>query len=292
MTTQAQALRPAETDAWWRAPSLDVWIGGALLALVFATASVGPAVWSGEPLAQDLAAVFQPPSTHATADGTVHPLGTDQLGRDLLARILLGARLSLGIVLVAAAVAALLGITLGIVAGYCGGWLDSLIMRLVDVQSAIPFVLLVVLIVSVLGAGLWNLTIVMGVTGWAVYARVARAQALGVRELEYVEAARAMGGSSVSIMARHILPNIGTSLVVLLTLDLPRLVILESAVGFLGLGAQPPTPTLGSLIGEGRDYMLMSWWLVVWPGTVIAMLVVGFSLVGDYLVWRLNTRLE
>ncbi len=203
-----------------RRPAPDLWIGGGLLIVGLGVALLGPTLWPADPLAQDIARVFRPPLIDSAPGGAFHPLGTDQLGRDLLARIALGARFSLSIVLVAAAIAALLGITLGVVAGYLGGWADSVIMRLVDVQSAIPFVLLVLLLVSVLGPSLQNLMVVMGVTGWAIYARVARAQVLSVKALDYVEAARAMGGARRAIIWRHVLPNILTPLVVLLTLDL------------------------------------------------------------------------
>ena len=192
---------------------------------------------------------------------TLHPLGTDQLGRDLLARIFSGARISLGIVLFAGAISALLGTVLGLIAGYFRGWVDAVIMRLVDIQLAIPFILLILLVVAVVGPSIVNLILVLGVTGWAIFARVARARALEIRELEYIAAAKALGLPTWRILLKHMLPNILVPQIVLLTLDLPRLVVLEASIGFLGLGVQPPTPTLGNLIGEGRSFILFAEWL-------------------------------
>ena len=222
--------------------------------------------------------------------GTFYPLGTDATGRDMLSRIIAGTRLSLAVVLAAGLVGSCLGTGLGLVAGYLGGFADSVIMRLVDIQLAIPFILLILLLMAVIGPGILNLVIVLGVTGWAVYARTARALTLESRELEYVEAARAIGGRTRRILSHHILPNILPSQIVLLTLDLPRLVVLEASVGFLGLGVQPPTPTLGNLIGDGRSFLLVASWMVVYPGLVISALVVGFNLLGDGLVRRMDRR--
>ena len=249
---------------------------------------LGPALWTKDPIAGSLLATFRPPGS--VAAGSWHPLGTDQIGRDLLARILSGLRVSLAIVLAAGAIGAVLGTLAGLVSGYAGGWVDSVLMRLVDVQLAVPFILLILLIMAVLGPSTANLVVVLGVTSWPIYARTARARVLEVREMEYIEAARATGAGLPRILARHILPNIMAPQIVLLTLDLPRLVVLEASVGFLGLGVQPPTPTLGNLIGEGRSFLLNAQWLVVYPGLAIAALVVGFNLLGDWLVRRSDVR--
>ncbi len=266
---------------------LDLIVGAGLL-LAVAALALGDTVWHADPLTGSLLATMKPPGS--TVGGVVYPLGSDGIGRDMLARLIDGTRLSLAIVLAAGAVGACLGTTLGLCAGYFGGVVDSVIMRLVDVQLAIPFILLILLVMAVIGPGIVNLVVVLGVTGWAVYARTARARTLEVRELEYVEAARAIGGGTRRILSRHVLPNILPSQIVLLTLDLPRLVVLEASVGFLGLGVQPPTPTLGNLIGDGRAFLLVASWMVVYPGIVISALVVGFNLVGDGLVRRLDRR--
>ncbi|MCC7464385.1 MAG: ABC transporter permease [Gammaproteobacteria bacterium] len=268
----------------------DLLIGAGLLALVVFAAIIGPWAWPRDPIEGDLLATMLPPLD--AAGGKLFPLGSDQLGRDLLARILAGTRLSLGVVLVAAAISVVLGTFLGMVAGYFGGWTDTVIMRLVDVQLAIPFILLILLVVAVIGPGIGNLVVVLGVTGWAIFARVARARVLELRELEYIEATRALALPHGRVLLRHILPGVLAPQLVLLTLDLPRLVILEASVGFLGLGIQPPTPTLGNLIGDGRSYMLLADWLVIWPGVVIAALVIGFNLLGDGLVRATRVRLD
>ena len=216
-------------------------------------ALLGPLCWTADPINGSLLATFQPPG--ATVAGAWYPLGTDQIGRDLLARIIEGTRISLGIVLVAGLVGSVIGTAFGIAAGYFGGAVDTVVMRLVDIQLAVPFILLILLVMAVIGPGIGNLVVVLGVTGWAIYARTVRARTLEIRELEYIEAARAVGVPVHRILARHVLPNILAPQIVLLTLDLPRLVVLEASVGFLGLGVQPPTPTLGNLIGDGRSLL-------------------------------------
>jgi peptide/nickel transport system permease protein len=268
--------------------SLDGWVGAGLLVVVLAFAILGPAVWAADPISGTLVGTFRPPG--ASLGGQWHPLGTDQLGRDLLARIMAGARLSLGIVVLAGMISAMIGTAAGMVAGYAGGLADAVIMRLADIQLSIPFILLVLLIIAVLGPSVVNLIIVLGVTGWAIFARVARARTLEVRELEYIEAARALGLPRSRILLGHVLPNIATPQIVLMTLDLPRLVVLEASIGFLGLGVQPPVPTLGNLIGDGRSYMLVADWLVIYPGLVIAALVVGFNFLGDWLARQTQAR--
>src|SRR5471030_612220 len=265
-------------------------LGGLLLAVIIVAALVSPWLPLPDPLANNLADTFLPPGAH-TASGT-HWLGTDQLGRDMLSRILAGSRLSLFIVLMAASIAAVIGSLLGMLAGYVGAWLDATIMRLTDIQLAVPFILLILLVMALFGASLNNIIVIMGITSWAIYARVARAKTLEIRELEYIEAVRAMGFSAPRILLRHVFPNLLTPLIVLLTLDIPRLIVLEASIGFLGMGIQPPTPTLGNLIGEGRSYMLLAQWLVLYPGLVIAALVVSCNLLGDSLLRKTHTRLD
>lgn len=263
----------------------DGLLGGLLLLLVIVPALLAPWLPLPDPLTNDLAAAFSSPGGH-------HLLGTDQLGRDLLSRILSGTRLSLMVVLLAALIAAVTGSALGMIAGYTGGWLDALIMRLMDIQLAVPFILLILLVMALFGASLTNIIVIMGVTSWAIYARVARAKTLEIRELEFIESVKAMGFSTPRILLRHVLPSLMTPLIVLLTLDIPRLIVLEASIGFLGMGIQPPTPTLGNLIGEGRSYMLLAQWLVLYPGLVIAALVIGCNLLGDSLLRKTDTRLD
>jgi peptide/nickel transport system permease protein len=276
------------TRIWIVRQNADAILAVTFLATVGAICVLVPLLWPVNPIRGLLTATFRPPLT--TVGEQLHPLGTDQLGRDLLARLALGTRISLGIVIVAAAISVFLGTALGMIAGYFGGWFEIVIMRAVDVQLAIPFILLILLIVAVVGPSMGNLIVVLGVTGWAIFARVARAKTLEIRELEYIDASRAIGLSNFAIIFRHVLPNIIGPQTVLLTLDLPRLIILEASVGFLGLGVQPPTPTLGNLIGEGRAFILLANWLVLYPGLVIGALVIGCNLLGDWLVRRADNR--
>jgi peptide/nickel transport system permease protein len=273
---------------WSVRHNADAILAISLLVAVAGLCILVPLLWPLDPIRGQLTATFRPPMSVVASQ--LHPLGTDQLGRDLLARLGLGTAISLGIVVLAACISVVLGTVLGMIAGYFGGWLDIVIMRAVDVQLAIPFILLILLIVAVVGPSMANLVVVLGVTGWAIFARVARARTLEVRELEYIDAARAVGLSHFAIIFRHVLPNIAGPQTVLLTLDLPRLIILEASVGFLGLGVQPPTPTLGNLIGEGRAFILLANWLVLYPGLVIGALVIGCNLLGDWLVRRADRR--
>jgi peptide/nickel transport system permease protein len=270
---------------WGRA---DLVFGTLLLALAILAALFGTLAWTQNPLTGSLFATFRPPGS--VAAGSWHPLGTDQIGRDLLARLIQGMRISLLIVLVSGAIGAVLGTLGGLISGYVGGWLDAVLMRLVDIQLAVPFILLILLIMAVLGPSALNLIVVLGVTSWPIYARTARASVLQVREMEYVESARAVGARLPRILLRHVLPNILPAQLVLLTLDLPRLVVMEASVGFLGLGVQPPTPTLGNLIGDGQSFLLTAQWLVIYPGLAISVLVVGFNLLGDGLVRAIDRR--
>ncbi len=276
------------TRFWNVRNNADALFATFLLVAVLMLCVFVPLLWPVDPVRGTLTATFKPPLS--VIGGQFHPLGTDQLGRDLLARLGLGTAISLSIVVAASVISVVLGTTLGMIAGYYRGWFDIIIMRAVDVQLAIPFILLILLIVAVIGPSMGNLVVVLGVTGWAVFARVARAKTLEIRELEYIDASRSIGLSDMVIIFRHVLPNIVGPQTVLMTLDLPRLVILEASVGFLGLGVQPPTPTLGNLIGEGRSYILLANWLVLYPGLVIGALVVGCNLIGDWLVRRADSR--
>jgi peptide/nickel transport system permease protein len=252
-----------------------------LVAVLLVAAIVVPLVGSG-PDVQQLALALAPPGTAG------HACGTDALGRDLCARTFVGLRVSLLVSLAAAALSLLQGVTLGLMSGYYGGRTDALIMRLVDVQLAVPFVLLTLLVVAVLGPGIRNLVLVMGVTGWVTYARVARAETLAIREREYVSAARALGASDARIIASHILPNAWATLVVVLTIDLARFVLLEGTMSFLGFGVQPPTPSLGALLNEGLNSIALAWWPLMLPGLALALTILGINLCGDWLADRMN----
>jgi peptide/nickel transport system permease protein len=221
-----------------------------------------------------------------------HPLGTDHLGRDILSRILYGGRISLGVGLVAVTLAALIGVSFGLVAGFFGGRADALIMRIVDVFLAIPYILLAMGVVFALGPSLLNVILVMGATRWVQFARIVRADVLSLREREFVAGARARGNRSLRLLLRHVLPNALTPIIVVATLELAFMIIYESALSFLGLGVQPPTPTWGWMLADGRNYVATAWWLSTFPGLAIMLTVLAVNLLGDWLRDTLDPRLK
>lgn len=244
-----------------------------------------------DPNAQDIALKNRPPSWIAGGSAD-HLLGTDQLGRDLLSRLVFGSRVTLEIGLSAVAVALLVGATAGLVAGYFGSWIDNALMRLADIQFAFPSILLAIAVIGVLGIGLGNLVIVLALTGWVQYARVMRAQVLSLREQEYVEAARTLGARAGRIMVRHILPNTLSALVVLATLQFAQVIITEAALSFLGLGVPLNTPSWGGMLNDGQSYMGSAWWVATFPGLAISLTVLAVNLMGDWLGDLLNPRLR
>ena len=220
------------------------------------------------------------------------PLGTDEFGRDILSRIIYGSRVSLQVGITTTAVAAFLGITLGALAGYYGGWLDYVIQALVDISWAFPTVLMAIFLVAVLGHGLTNLMIAVGVVYWGAFARVVRGQVLSMREWEFVLAARAAGANDIHILLQHILPNIISPVIVMGTLLMGDAILIESTLSFLGLGAQPPTPSWGSILSSGRAYLSIAPWVTTFPGIAIMLTVLGFNLLGDGLRDALDPRLK
>ncbi len=220
------------------------------------------------------------------------PLGTDEFGRDILSRVIYGSRVSLQVGITTTAVAAFLGITLGALAGYYGGWLDYVIQALVDISWAFPTVLMAIFLVAVLGHGLTNLMIAVGVVYWGAFARVVRGQVLSMREWEFVLAARAAGANDIHILLQHILPNIISPVIVMGTLLMGDAILIESTLSFLGLGAQPPTPSWGSILSSGRAYLSIAPWVTTFPGIAIMLTVLGFNLLGDGLRDALDPRLK
>jgi peptide/nickel transport system permease protein len=221
-----------------------------------------------------------------------HPLGTDHLGRDILSRILYGGRISLGVGLTAVTLSTLIGVTLGLLAGFFGGRADAFIMRVVDVFLAIPYILLAMGVVFALGPSLLNVILVMGVTRWVQFARIVRADVLSIREREFVAGARARGNRPLRLLLRHVLPNALTPIIVVATLELAFMIIYESALSFLGLGVQPPTPTWGWMLADGRNYIATAWWLATFPGLAIMLTVLAVNLLGDWLRDTLDPRLK
>jgi peptide/nickel transport system permease protein len=217
------------------------------------------------------------------ADGRAHPLGTDHLGRDVLSRVIYGTRVSLTVGFTAVAIGGLVGGALGLVVGFYGGWVDEVIMTVADAQLAFPFILLAIGIIAVLGPSFRNLIIVVGLSGWVTYTRVLRSQVLSLRRREFVDAIIALGGSVPRIIVRHILPNVASTFMVIATLELARAIVLEATLSFLGLGIQPPTPSWGGMIQEGRDYLDSAWWISVSPGVVLMLTSLVVSRTGDWL---------
>ncbi len=248
--------------------------GLAIVGTIAIAAAIGPVVAPYDPTAQDLANRLQGPSL-------AHPFGTDQLGRDVFSRLLYGARLSLGIALAVTAIRLVLGTVIGLVAGYLGGWIDELLMRLVDVQLAFPGLVLALVIAGILGPSLRNVMIALAVVGWASYARIVRASVLSTKEREFVRAARLMGVSRVRIAIRHLLPNVASPVVVLATLNLGTVILGTAGLSFIGLGAQPPTPEWGTMLSAGRHHLRDAWWIANVPGVAIMLTVLGFNLLGD-----------
>jgi len=250
-----------------------------LLALV---AVAAPWLSPHDPVRQSLRGRLAAPTLEG-ADGRAHPLGTDHLGRDVLSRTLYGARVSLLVGFAAVAVGSVVGGALGILAGYRGGWTDSVVMTVADAQLAFPFVLLAIGIIGVLGPSFPTLVAVIGLSGWVDYARVLRSQVLVLRSREFVDAILALGGAVPRIVARHILPNVLSTLVVIATLQLARAIVLEATLSFLGLGIQPPTPSWGGMIQEGREYLDSAWWISIFPGCLLLLTSLVVSRSGDWL---------
>ncbi|HXF83355.1 MAG TPA: ABC transporter permease [bacterium] len=278
MAQAAAAPRPivaAPSTRWARARrSRTLGFGVALLALIVAAAAAAPLLTPYDPSAIDLEHTFAGPSR-------AHPLGTDNFGRDLFARLLYGARLDLMIGVFATAVTLVVGSAVGLAAGYYGGRLDRLVMRIVDIVVAFPFFVLVIGLVAMLGAGLRNMFIAVWLVGWVSYARIVRGETLAVRTREYVAAARVIGASDREILLRHVLPNVITPAIIFSMSDVVLNILLGSSLSFLGLGAQPPAPEWGLMIAEGRTFLATAWWMSALPGLAIVATGVAFSLLGD-----------
>jgi peptide/nickel transport system permease protein len=275
----AATAKPASRARRTRALALA---GGGFVVLLVAVALAAPLIAPHDPVRQSLRARLAAPTLSA-ADGKAHVLGTDHLGRDVLSRMIFGARVSLLVGFAAVVVGGLVGATLGIVAGFRGGWTDSAIMTLADAQLAFPFILLAIGIIAVLGPSFPTLIVVIGLSGWVNYARILRSQVLVLRSREFVDAIRALGGSVTRMVSRHILPNVLSSLVVIATLELARAIVLEATLSFLGLGIQPPTPSWGGMVHEGREYLDTAWWISTAPGIVLMLTSIVVSRTGDWL---------
>jgi peptide/nickel transport system permease protein len=234
----------------------------------------------------------QLPPFSTSSDNTYHLLGTDALGRDLLSRMIYGGRVSLLVGITVVLVAGLLGVPLGLLSGFLGRWIDTLIMRLADIQLAIPFILLVIAIMAVLGTGLLNVIFVLGFSSWVGYARLVRGTVLSLREQTFIEAARCSGLSNGRLILRHILPNVWTPVIVLATQGVGGAILAESSLTFLGLGISPLIPTWGAMIADGRNYLTTAWWISAFPGLLLTSTVLAIYFLGDGLRDVLDPRLR
>ncbi|HTK91469.1 MAG TPA: ABC transporter permease [Verrucomicrobiae bacterium] len=255
-------------------------IGFILLLVLMAVTA--PWLAPHDPTRQSLRARLVAPTLEA-ADGRAHLMGTDHLGRDVLSRMIYGSRVSLLVGFSAVLVGGVVGSVLGILAGFRGGWVDTMIMTVADAQLAFPFILLAIGIIAVLGPSFVTIVVVISLAGWVGYARILRSQVLGLRSREFVDAVHALGGSVLRIVWRHVVPNILSSIVVVATLELGRAIVLEATLSFLGLGIQPPTPSWGGMVQEGREYLDSAWWISTFPGLVLMAATIVVSRTGDWL---------
>jgi peptide/nickel transport system permease protein len=277
------AVRPTRTP-WLRVHGRRVpWLpiaGVLFVVLLGLIAAAAPWLAPQDPIRQSLRGRLSPPTLDG-ADGRAHIFGTDHLGRDVLSRVFWGSRVSLLIGFSAVLVGGLLGSALGIFAGFAGRRVDNIIMTIADAQLAFPFILLAIGIIAVLGPSFPTLVVVIGLSGWVSYARILRSQVLVLRSREFVEAIHALGGTVWRVVLRHVLPNVMSSIVVVATLELARSIVLEATLSFLGLGIQPPTPSWGGMIQEGRDYLDSAWWISTFPGVVLMLTSIVVSRTGD-----------
>jgi peptide/nickel transport system permease protein len=249
-------------------------IGAAIIGVTLIAAIAGPSLVPHDPNAQQLALRLESPSW-------THPLGLDELGRDILARLLVGARISLFVGIIVVGISSAVGMTIGALAGYVGGWLDEVVGRVMDILLAFPGILLAIALVAVLGPSLRNVVLALVLIGWVGYARLVRGQVLRIRELDYVQAARALGAPLGRVLVKHVVPGTFSAVTVQATLGMAGIIIAEASLSFLGLGVQPPTPSWGTMLDAGRSHLLDAPHLTIFPGIAIAVLVLGFNFLGD-----------
>ena len=260
-----------------------MFIGLGLIAALFFVAVLAPFIAPHAPDAQNL-------PMRLAAPGRAFPLGTDDLGRDILSRMIYGVRISLTVGFVAVSISVLIGTCLGLISGYFGGWVDTLIMRLVDIMLCFPTFFLILLVIAFLEPNIYNVMIVIGLTSWPGLTRLVRAETLSIREREYILAAKLLGLKNLRIFFVHILPNVAAPIIVSATLGVGDAILTESGLSFLGLGVQPPTASWGQMLSSGKEYIYMAWWLTLFPGVAILMTVLSFNLMGEGLRDVLDPR--
>jgi peptide/nickel transport system permease protein len=259
--------------------------GSAIVVFFFLLSIFAPWISPYDPGAINLQTVLSPPST-------AHPLGTDQLGRDVLSRMIWGSQISLKVGFVSTGIAIFIGMILGAVAGYYGRWVDTLIMRAVDIMLCFPTFFLILAVIAFLEPSIWNIMIIIGLTGWMGITRLVRADFISLKERDFVQAARAIGASDFRIIFSHLLPNAMASLLVAATFGIAGAILIESALSFLGIGVQPPTPSWGNILTDGKDNIDIAWWLSLYPGMAILLTVLGYNLLGEGIRDVLDPRLK
>ncbi len=265
---------------------------GLICLIIIILFAIFPEAFSAlDPVDQDLNRYTKPPG-FIDAEGRVYMLGTDQQGRDIFSRIIWGSRISLIVAVTAVLFSGVIGITAGIVAGYFGGWVDTIISRIVDTALAVPFILLAISLVAILGPSLQNIILVIALRTWIVYARVVRGEVLSLKENEFVVGAKAVGCSTIRILFFYLFPNVISTTIVIATLYLGRMIIIESALSFLGLGVPPPTPTWGGMLADGRAFLDTAWWIALFPGLILMVTVLSVNLLGDWLRDVLDPKMK
>ena len=289
LSADADLMWTVSSGGWGhRRSKLGVLISGAFLVSLIVAAVVAPLITWHDPLDSDVVSRLIPPAWQAGGSWS-NPLGTDSVGRDLLTRMIFGVRASLIVGFAAVAVGGGVGVATGLIAGYYDGRPAAFAFgRLADVQQAVPFVVLALAVVASVGASFRNLILILGVGSWLFYYRIVRAEVLAIREEYFIDAARAIGSSDRRVLCRHVLPNVFPSIIVVVTLFVPRMIMFAAALSFLGLGVQPPDPELGLMISEGREFIHRAWWLTVFPGFLLALMVLSMNTVGDWLRDRLD----
>jgi peptide/nickel transport system permease protein len=259
--------------------------GSAIVVFFFLLSIFAPWISPYDPGAINLQTVLSPPST-------AHPLGTDQLGRDVLSRMIWGSQISLKVGFVSTGIAIFIGMILGAVAGYYGRWVDTVIMRSVDIMLCFPTFFLILAVIAFLEPSIWNIMIIIGLTGWMGITRLVRADFISLKERDFVQAARSIGASDFRIIFIHLLPNAMASLLVAATFGIAGAILTESALSFLGIGVQPPTPSWGNILTDGKDNIDIAWWLSLYPGMAILLTVLGYNLLGEGIRDTLDPRLK
>jgi peptide/nickel transport system permease protein len=300
------ATRGVRSDLWRTLRRARLGLAGIVILLLIAMAAVAaPLIAPHDPYQGSLSVSRQCPAfttcpnlggsfaRTGALEGTLEdPLGTDPNGRDVLSRIIFAAQISLIVGVTAVVIGGTVGVVAGLVSGYYGGAIDSVIMRIADIQLAFPFILLAIAIIAVLGGGLMNVIIVLGIGSWVPYARIVRGQVLSAKNQEYVIAARAIGAQDAIVLFRHILPNVITPAIIIATFGVAAAIIGEATLSFLGVGIQPPTPTWGNMLADGRAYVSSAWWLATFPGLAIMLTVLSINVIGDWLRDYLDPRLR